>query len=192
MPLIEPSIFKKQRNCKLIRVTDRRAQLTKTIFKQQGTSVIQNRNKSQSPINNSRIRSATSKNKNPLNQTPPQGIHPPVPIYGARGSPILKLPEFSGDPLEWSECSGLFDAVIYQKQISDTKKMQCLKTSLTGQAKLAISRVGISSQTDYQTWDMPCEKHGRSDVLVNAQFKKIPAHPLFGHNLLRELLSLQM
>ena len=37
-----------------------------------------------------------------------------------------------------------FDAVVHQKPISDTEKMQYLKTSLTGQAKAAISGMGFS------------------------------------------------
>ena len=55
--------------------------------------------------------------------------------------------------------------------------MQYLKTSLTDQAKAAISGIGFSSQSYYHAWDILCEKYGRSDVIVNAQFKKIHTHP---------------
>ena len=60
--------------------------------------------------------------------------------------------------------------------------MQYLKTSLTGQAKVAISGMGFSSQLYYQAWDILCEKYGRSDVIVNAQFKKIHTHPAIWHD----------
>ena len=51
--LAEPSILKKPEIRKPIRVTDPPAPpLTRTTFQQQGTSAIQNRNRSQSPINN--------------------------------------------------------------------------------------------------------------------------------------------
>ena len=96
--------------------------------------------------------------------------------------PKSKLTEFSRDPLEWPEWSVLFDVVVHQKPISDTEKMQYLKTSLTGQAKAAISGMGFSSQSYYRAWDILCEKYGRLDVIVNAQFKKIHTHPPIRHD----------
>ena len=116
-----------------------------------------------------------------MNHTAPQVIYQPVPSSGASGLPKLKLTEFSGDPLEWPEWSGLFDVVVHQKPISDTEKMQYLKTGLTGQAKAAISGMGVSSQSYYHAWDILCEKYGRSDFIVNAQFKKIHTHSPVRH-----------
>ena len=60
--------------------------------------------------------------------------------------------------------------------------MQYLKTSLTCQAKAAISGMGFSSQSYYHAWDILCEKYGRSDVIVNGQFKKIHNHPPIRHD----------
>ena len=37
--------------------------------------------------------------------------------------------------------------------------------------------MGFSSQSYNNAWDILCEKHGKSDVIVNAQFKKIHTHP---------------
>ena len=181
--LTDPSILRKPDVRKSIRVTDPPAPpLTRTTFQQQGTSAIKTRNRSQSPINNSRTRSAESRNRSTMNHTTPQVIYQPVPSSGASGLPKLKLTEFSGDPLEWPEWSSLFDVVVHQKPISDTEKMQYLKTSLTGQAKAAISGIGFSSQSYYHAWDILCEKYGRSDVIVNAQFKKIHTHPPIRHD----------
>ena len=114
-----------------------------------------------------------------MNQTTPQVIYQPVTDSGAGGLSNLKLTEFLGDPLEWPEWSGLFDVVV---PISNTEKMQYLKTSLTGQAKAAISGMGFSSQSCYHSWDILCEKYGRSDVIVNAQFKKIHTNPPIWHD----------
>ena len=180
--LAEPSILKKPEIRKPIRVTDPPAPpLTRTTFQQQGTSEVQDRNRSQSPINNLQNRSAESRNRSTMNHTTPQVFYQPVPSSGASGLPKLKLTEFSGDPLEWPEWSGLFDVVVHQKPISDTEKTQYLKTSLTGQAKAAISGMGFSSQSYYHACDILCEKYGRSDVIVNAQFKKIHTHPPVRH-----------
>ena len=95
--------------------------------------------------------------------------------------PQLKLTEFSEDPLEWPEWSGLFD-VVHQKPISDTENMQYLKTSLMGQAKVAISGMGFSSPSYYHAWDILCEKYGRLDDIVNAQFKKMHTHSPIRHD----------
>ena len=51
-----------------------------------------------------------------------------------------------------------------------------------GQAKAAISGMGFSSQSYYQAWDILCEKYGRSDSIVNAQFKKIHTHAPIRHD----------
>ena len=176
--LTDPSILKKREVLKPIRVTDPPAPpLRRTTFQQQGTSALQTRNRSQSPINNFRNRSSESRNSSTMNHTTPQVIYQPVPSSGASGLAKLKLTEFSGDPLEWLEWSGLFDVVVHQKPISDTEKMHFLKISLTGQAKAAISGMGFSSQPYYRAWDILCEKYGRSDFIVSAQFKKIHTHP---------------
>ena len=54
-------------------------------------------------------------------------------------------------------------------------------TSLTGQTKGAISAMGFSSQSYYHAWDILCEKFNRSDVIINAQFKKTHTHPPTRH-----------
>ena len=167
--LTESSILKKPEVRKPIRVTDPPAPpLTRTTLHQQGTSAVQDRNRSQCPINNLRNRSTESRNRSTMNYTTPQVIYQPLPSSGASGLPKLKLTQFLGDPLEWAEWSGLFDVVLHQKPISDTEKMQYLKNSLTGQAKAAISGMGFSSKSYYHAWDILCEKYGRSDVIVNA------------------------
>ena len=125
-----------------------------------------------------------------MKQTTPQVIYQPVTGSGASDLPKLKLTEFSGDPLEWPEWSGLFDVVVHQKPISDTEKMQYLKTSLTGQAKAAILGMGFSSLSNYHAWDIQCEKYGRSDVIVNAQFKQKHTHPPFWHDDSTSILKL--
>ena len=109
MQLTEPIILKKPEIRKPIRVTEPQAlPLKRTTFQLQGTSAVQDRNRSQSPINKSRKWSAENKNRSTINHTTPQVIYQPVPSSGASGLPKLKLPVacqnqnsgFSGDPLE--------------------------------------------------------------------------------------------
>ena len=80
--LTEQSILKKPEIRKPIRVTEPAPLLTRTTFQQQGTSAVQDRNRSQSPINNSRNTSAESRNRSTMNQTTPQVIYQPVPSSG--------------------------------------------------------------------------------------------------------------
>ena len=100
----------------------------------------------------------------------------------ASGLPELKLTEFSGDSLEWPECLVLIYVVGHQKQISDTEKINYLKTSLTGQAKATISGMGFSSESNYYAWVVLREKYSRSYVIANAQFLQILTHPQVWHN----------
>ena len=120
-------------------------------LQQQGPSAFQNRQRSQSPMNNYRNRSMENQNQTTVNQATPQVIY--QPSGDPRGLPKLKLTDFSGDPLEWPEWAELFDVIVHQKRLSYTEKMQYLKISLTGQAKAAISGLASSSQAYYQAWD---------------------------------------
>ena len=89
-------------------------------------------------------------------QTTPQVIY--QPSGDQRGLPKLKLTEFS----EWPQWEELFDVIGHQKRLSDTEKIQCLKTGLTGQAKATISGLDFSSQAYYQTCDILYKKFGRA------------------------------
>ena len=42
--------------------------------------------------------------------------------------------------------------------------------------------MGFSSQSYYHAWDILCEKYGRSDFIVTAQFKKTHTHPPVQHD----------
>ena len=52
-----------------------------------------------------------------------------------------------------------------------------------GQAKAAIPGMGFSSQSYNHALDILCEKYGRSDVIINAQFKNQEhTHPPIRHD----------
>ena len=56
--------------------------------------------------------------------------------------PKLKLAEFSGDPFEWSERSGLFLLTVHAANIDASLKMNHLKTLVTRKAKEVIAGLG--------------------------------------------------
>ena len=78
-------------------------------------------------------------------------------------------------PLEWPEWAEFFDAIVHQKRLSDTEKMQYLKINLIAHPKVAISGLGFSSQAYYQACDILC-KFVRPKVIVESQLKKICTH----------------
>ena len=162
-------------------------------FQQQGTSAVHDKNRSQTPINNSCNRSAERRTRSTLNHTTPQVTYQPVPSSGASGLPELQLTEFSGDPLEWPEWLGVFDDVVHQNAMSNREKMQYMKTSRSCQAKAGISGIEFSSLSWHLAWDKLCEKYGRSDVIVNAQFKKTHIPIIrFGPTILWALSNLEL
>ena len=85
-------------------------------------------------------------------------------------------------PLGVARMGGFFDAIVHQKRLSDTEKMQNLNISLTGEAKAALSGLGFSSQAYYQTRDFLCKKFARPRVIVESQLKKIYTHPPARHD----------
>ena len=95
--------------------------------------------------------------------------------------PKLKLFEFSGDPLDWPEWSGLFTAIVDESDITDAEKMHCLKTTVTGKARDAIAGLGFSGEMYQQAWANLELNFGRPAVIVNAQMKRIYSFPPIRH-----------
>ena len=87
-------------------------------------------------------------NNNVRNDTVPPHVAPPVSLTAPPHShfgptrienmslpvslPKLELAEFSGDPLEWPEWSGLFLSTVHAANIDTSLKMNPLKTLVTG------------------------------------------------------------
>ena len=106
--LQDSSILKKPEIPKSTRATEAQTFLPKTRFEQQGPSAFQNK----SPKHSSRKRSMESQNQTTVIQATPQVIY--QPSGHPRGLPKLKLSEFTGHPLEWSEWAELFDVIVHQ------------------------------------------------------------------------------
>ena len=108
---------------------------------------------------------------------------PPVAPMPRRSMnlPKLKLFEFSGDPLDWPEWSGLFTAIVDEADITDAEKMHYLKTTVTGKARDAIAGLGFSGEMYQQAWANLELNFGRPAVIVNAQMKRIYSFPPIRH-----------
>ena len=98
--------------------------------------------------------------------------------YFIRSSlPKLKLAEFSGDPLEWSEWSQLFQATVHAANMDDSVKMNHLKTMVTGKAKEAIAGLGYTAEMYNVAWNVLVRNFGQPQMVVNAQLKRINSFP---------------
>ncbi len=89
----------------------------------------------------------------------------------------LKLPENSGDPLDWPKWAGLSQVTVHAANITDSTNMQHLKTLVTGEAKEAITGlVGVSFERYHTAWNILVTKFGNPQIAVNAQLKKVFSH----------------
>ena len=86
--------------------------------------------------------------------------------------PKLKLAEFSGDPLEWPEWSGLFLSTVHAANIDASLKMNLLKTLVTGKAKEVIAGLGYTGDMYDIAWNTLVAHFGRPQVVVNAQLRQ--------------------
>ena len=86
--------------------------------------------------------------------------------------PNLKLAEFSGDPLEWPEWSGLFLSTVHAANIDASLKMNHLKTLVTGKAKEVIVGLGYTGDMYDIAWNTLDAHFGRPQVVVNAQLRR--------------------
>ena len=96
--------------------------------------------------------------------------------------PKLKLPEFSGNPLEWPEWSSLFLATVDSAGIDNSLKMNHLKTLVSGRAKAAIDGMGYSGEMYPIAWNTLQQNFGRTKVIVNAQLRQIYSFPFIKPN----------
>ena len=92
--------------------------------------------------------------------------------------PKLKLAEFSGDPLEWPEWSGLFLSTVHTADIDTSLKMNHLKTLVTGKAKEVIAGLGYTGDLYDVAWNTLSAHFARPQVVANAQRRRIYTFPL--------------
>ena len=127
----------------------------------------------------------TTTNNKMRNDTVPPHVAPPVSLTAPPHShfghtrienmslpaslPKLKLAEFSGDPLEWPEWSGLFLSTVHAANIDTSLKMNHLKTLVTGKAKEVIAGLGYTGDMYDIAWNTLVAPFGRPQVVVNAQ-----------------------
>ena len=71
----------------------------------------------------------------------------------------------------------MFQVTVHAANITDSTKMQHLKTLVTGKAKEAIAGLGFSGEMYHVAWNILVTKFGNPQIVVNAQLKKVFSHP---------------
>ena len=142
---------------------------------------------------NSSLPNQSTTNTKMRNDTVPPHVAPPVrftaPTHSHFGPatignvslparlPKLKLAEFSGDPMEWPEWSGLFMSTVHAANIDASLKINHLKTLVTGKAREVIAGLGYTGDMYDVAWNTLVAHFGRPQVVVNAQLRRIYTFP---------------
>ena len=117
----------------------------------------------------------------PFLQTPSQngnGLSPADVaqlIAATRKEPLpeWKLPEFSGDPLQWPEWFGQFKSAVDCATLADAAKMTYLKTLVTGKAKAVIEGFAYCGDMYQEALKALERKYGQPQTVVSAHLEKL-------------------
>ncbi|KAK3739937.1 hypothetical protein QZH41_015978, partial [Actinostola sp. cb2023] len=103
--------------------------------------------------------------------------------------PRLKLPHFSGDPLEWPQFIALFKCLVHDQPLTDTQRMTHLQSALTGDAKKAIGGM-LNHGHLYKAALTELEaQFGSEEIVARAFMKTVFDHPKVPEGDLTQLRS---
>ena len=91
--------------------------------------------------------------------------------------PEWKLAQYNGDPLQWHEWYGQFKSAIDSQSLTDDVKLTCLKTLVTGKAKIAnagFAYCGLMYKDALRTLE---RKLGQPQAVVSAHLDKLSNFP---------------
>ncbi|XP_031638866.1 uncharacterized protein LOC116350989 [Contarinia nasturtii] len=92
--------------------------------------------------------------------------------------PEIKIPTFSGNPMEWTSFSDTFTSLIdSDQQLTDVDRLHYLKSSLRDTALSAISKLQVTDANYRIAWDILTERFNNKRTIVNhclAQFMDQP------------------
>ena len=91
--------------------------------------------------------------------------------------PEWKLPEFSGDPLQWPEWFGQFKSAVDSATWTDAAKTTYLKTLVTGKAKAVIEGFAYCGDMYQEALKALERKYGQPQTVVSAHLEKLGSWP---------------
>ncbi|XP_065094610.1 uncharacterized protein LOC135715141 [Ochlerotatus camptorhynchus] len=105
----------------------------------------------------------------------PTQANPPAPVQqqqimlpssGVR-LPELKIPEFDGNPEDWSGFHDLFKSMIHDNyQLTNIQKLHYLRASLKGDAARIISSLAVSTYSYTVAWKLITDRYEDKNLLI--------------------------
>ena len=107
----------------------------------------------------------------------PRGAHQQCAVF-SKSIPKVKLPQFNGNPLEWSQWFGLFQALVdSQPNLSNTEKMVHLQAAVTGLAQKTIAGFLYNPELYQEALAVLKERFGRERDVVRAHLNAMFSAP---------------
>lgn len=92
--------------------------------------------------------------------------------------PMLEVPTFSGNLLDWPSFSDLFKATIhYNVELTNSQRLQYLKASLKGDAASILRTTKITDANFAPAWKSLEERYNVASALVHAQIHTLFSQP---------------
>lgn len=91
--------------------------------------------------------------------------------------PRLTLTKFDGDPLKWTDWSGMFHAIIHQTEMSNAEKMTHLQQTVVGKAKSEIAGLLYNGELYDQALKRLESRFGKPHIVVQAHLDKLAKTP---------------
>ena len=93
-----------------------------------------------------------------------------------RSLPRLKLPPFSGSPLEWPAFISLFKCLVHDQPLTNTQRMTHLQRALTGDARNAVGGMLNHGHLYRAALTELEEQFGNEEIVAAAYLKTIYEH----------------
>lgn len=106
--------------------------------------------------------------------------------------PQITLPSFSGDPQEWENYRDLFLALVDQNSsLTGVQKLHYLKSSLTGEACLALKNIAITEANYSTAWDLLKRRYDNTRLIVHSYLRTLLGIPNMSSPSTKDLRSLR-
>lgn len=87
--------------------------------------------------------------------------------------PKLDLPEYGGDPKEWTSFWEQYESVIDSKEMPDVTKFTYLRSVLKGEARAAIHGLSLSSANYKSAVELLKERFGREEKIIYMHIQEL-------------------
>ena len=105
--------------------------------------------------------------------------HVPLQLNQVGGPPVMKLqsyhlPNFDGDPLQWTEFFDLFNSSVHiRPDLQPVQKFMYLKNYLRGSAAAAIAGMSVTNLNYTEALEILQRRFGKPHIIKNALYSKI-------------------